>query len=71
MCYQKAQRVLMAAMLGLMMYLYMSGFMIIANIINVVMIVMLLVWAFTDFCPVNTILSKFFPSCDNNKKREN
>ena len=70
MCYQRAQRLLMAVMLGLMMYLYISGFMLIANIINVLMIVMLLLWAFADFCPASAILSKFLPSCDNNKYKE-
>ena len=70
MCYQRAQRMLMAVMLGLMMYFYMTGFTMIANIINVLMIVMLLLWAFADFCPAITILSKFLPSCDNKKKSD-
>lgn len=68
MCYQRAQRLLMAIMLGIMLWLYATNFFIIAAVINVFMIVMLLMWAFFDVCPAIAILRKFLPSCDETKE---
>jgi hypothetical protein len=68
MCYQRAQRLLMAIVLGIMLWLYATNFFIIAAVINVFVIVMLLMWAFLDFCPAITIFSKFLPSCDETKE---
>lgn len=58
----------MAIVLGIMLWLYATNFFIIAAVINVLMIVMLLMWAFLDFCPAETMLSKFLPSCDETKE---
>lgn len=58
----------MAIVLGIMLWLYATNFFIIAAVINVFVIVMLLMWAFLDFCPAIKILSKFLPSCDETKE---
>ncbi|MFP4487104.1 MAG: YgaP-like transmembrane domain [Campylobacterales bacterium] len=62
MCAERVQRVLMALVVVLGTY-----FVTLTSIWGLVIIgfvvVMMLIWAFTDFCPSIWILKKFLPSC--------
>lgn len=62
MCAEKVQRVLMALVVAIGTY-----FVTIQSIWGLVIIgfvvFMMLVWAFTDFCPSIAIFKKFLPSC--------
>jgi len=63
MCAQKFQRLLMAIMLSIATYLMSSGN-IIGFVLQVFIIVMILVWAITDFCPSLFIFKKIFKNCE-------
>ncbi len=70
MCYQRIQRLLTATMLGIILWLFALG----ANgdktmfqtavVLQTFVIVMLIVWAFTNFCPSIWFFKKIFPPCD-------
>lgn len=64
MCAEKIQRVLMAIMITLAMYLFTAGMIQIAVILQSFIILMILVWAFTDFCPSIWILEKLVGKCE-------
>lgn len=70
MCAERAQRVLMAIVLGVIMFLFTAGFTQIATILQGFVIVMILVWAFTNFCPSIWIFEKMFGKCNWDKKSE-
>ena len=76
MCAEKIQRILTALMLGIILYFFATGtaelqagvessfnFQI-ALILQLFVIIMTLVRAFTNFCPSLSALKKAFPSCD-------
>ncbi len=67
-CAEKIQRVLMAIMLSLSMFLFMSGQAQIAVVLQTFIILMILVWAFTDFCPSLWSFKKIFGSCEKKSK---
>jgi multisubunit Na+/H+ antiporter MnhE subunit len=71
MCVEKIQRLMMATVLSISFYcltipslnsigLFFLGF----------VIVMIVVWAITDFCPSIWILGKFMPKCGEKKENE-
>ena len=70
MCYQKLQRILTAVVLGITLLFFTLGFngdtkmFQIAVILQIFVILMLLLWAFTNFCPSIWFLKKIFPPCD-------
>lgn len=76
MCASRMQRLLTAIMLGLILYFFavaaqdfqagMSDSMNfqIAVILQVFVILMMLIWALTNFCPSTWVMSKIFPPCD-------
>ncbi len=70
MCYQRMQRILTAIVLGIIMYLFALGakgdqaMFQTAVILQLFVIVMLLVWAFTNFCPSIWFFKKIFPPCN-------
>ena len=73
MCGDKAQRILMAIMLGFITYLFAMGredqtMFQIAVILQAFIIVMLLIFAFTNFCPSLWFFNKIFGKCDWEKK---
>ena len=66
-CAQRVQRVLMAIMLGLVMGLAGSGMMAAAFVLQLFIMVMLIVWAVTNFCPSIWMLEKLIGKCDFEK----
>jgi len=69
MCAQRMQRILTAVVLGVIMYFFAMGqagdhgsFQI-AVVMQFFVIVMTLVWAFTNFCPASWAMKKTFPDC--------
>ncbi|MDD3770197.1 MAG: phosphoribosylaminoimidazole synthetase [Sulfuricurvum sp.] len=64
MCAEKIQRFLMAIVLTVAMVLFMNGQLQWAVIIQTFVILMVLVWALTDFCPSIWMFRKIFGSCD-------
>ncbi len=63
MCAERAQRLIMAIMLGLIMGLAASGWIAAAFILQLFMMIMLIVWALTNFCPSIFLLKKILPPC--------
>ena len=63
MCAERAQRLIMAIMLGLIMGLAASGWIAVAFILQLIMMIMLIVWALTNFCPSIFLLKKILPPC--------
>ena len=76
MCAARMQRIITAIMLGVILYFFAVGaqdfqagatessnFMI-ATVLQTFVIVMMLVWATTNFCPSTWMMSKVFPPCD-------
>jgi len=69
MCGDKAQRVLMAIMLGISMGLLANPQTVkIGFILQTFIIVMILIFAFTNFCPSLWFFNKIFGKCDWEKK---
>jgi len=64
MCAEKIQRFLMAIVLTVIMVLFVTGQMQLAVILQTFVIVMIIVWAFTDFCPSIWMFRKLFGPCD-------
>lgn len=66
MCAEKVQRLLMAAVVFVAFYLI-SVMSIFGWILGGFVLVMMVIWAFTDFCPSIAILRLFLPSCYEKK----
>ena len=70
MCYQKIQRLLTSVVLGINLLFFIIGLQgnqiifKIAIIFQVFVIIMLVIWAFTNFCPSIWFLKKIFPPCN-------
>ncbi len=64
MCAEKIQRFLMAIVLTVIMVLFVSGQMQLAVVLQTFVIVMIVVWAFTDFCPSIWLFRKIFGPCE-------
>ncbi|KFN40903.1 MAG: phosphoribosylaminoimidazole synthetase [Sulfuricurvum sp. MLSB] len=60
MCAERIQRFLMAIVLTVSMVLFVTGQMQWAVILQTFVILMVLVWAFTDFCPSLWFFGKLF-----------
>ncbi len=67
MCVSRIQRLLTSFVLGLVIALYFMGYTTVALWLQVFVIVMLLVWAITNFCPSIWVLKKIFPPCSWDK----
>lgn len=76
MCAEKIQRILTALLLGIILYFFATGtaelqtgaessfnFQV-ALILQLFVIIMMLVRAFTNLCPSLTMIQKAFPPCD-------
>jgi hypothetical protein len=63
MCAERIQRFLMAIVLIIAMLLFANGLMLYAMIIQTFVILMVIVWALTDFCPSIWIFTKLFGKC--------
>lgn len=66
-CAQRIQRALMAIMLGVVMGLAGSGMLAAAFVLQLFIMIMLLVWAVTNFCPSIWVLEKVIGKCDFEK----
>ena len=69
MCVQKVQRLIMSAVLALSFYFY-SITSPLGPLLLGFVIVMIVVWGVTDFCPSIWILSKILPQCGTNISNE-
>lgn len=63
MCAEKIQRFLMAIVLTIAMVLFAIGQTQLGVIVQTFVILMVVVWAFTDFCPSLWFFKKIFGSC--------
>lgn len=63
MCAERVHRMLIAFMLGFVMMFAGMQLIKLAFLLQLFIMIMLLIWAFTDFCPSLYILKKVFPSC--------
>jgi len=68
-CAQRVQRLLMAIMLGLVLLLIGTQQLQMAIILQIFIIIMVLVWALTNFCPSIWFLQKVIGDCDFEKKQ--
>ncbi len=70
MCYQRIQRLMTAIMLGIILWLFALGLsgdrtmFQTAVVLQTFIIIMLIIWAFTNFCPSIWFLKKIFPPCE-------
>ncbi len=67
MCAERVQRILMAIMIGVTLFLFYKGLTLFANIIGGFIILMILIWAFTNFCPSIWVFKKIFGPCNFEK----
>ena len=70
-CAQRVQRLLMAIMLGLVLLLASTGMTQLAVVLQIFIIVMIVVWALTNFCPSIWFFQKVLGDCDFEKKSNN
>jgi amino acid transporter len=82
MCAARMQRIMTALMLGIILYFFATGtaelragaesslnFQLAVGL-QFFVIVMMLVWAFTNFCPSTWMMKKAFPPCEWEKEDE-
>lgn len=67
MCVSRIQRLMTSIVLSLVILLYFMGFVTIALWLQVFVIVMMTIWAITNFCPSIWVLKKLFPPCEWDK----
>ena len=70
-CAERMQRIVQAIILGLIMGLAGMQMFKVAFIVMFAMMIMLLIAGVTGFCPGLLILKKIFPSCEENKVKDN
>ena len=76
MCAERIQRILTAIMLGIALMFLMQGVngdelsLKIGVALQVFIMIMMLVWAFTNFCPSLWFFNKVFGPCDWGKKEQ-
>lgn len=76
MCASRMQRLLTAIMLGIILYFFATAvqdfqagmtesknFMI-AVVLQIFVIIMMIIWAVTNFCPSSWMMNQVFPPCD-------
>jgi hypothetical protein len=66
MCAERVHRIVMTIILFISLY-FMSIGSVVGFILQGFVIFMLLVWAFTNFCPAVTIFTKIFGKCNWDK----
>jgi len=76
MCAARMQRILTALMLGVILYFFAMGaadfqagmkesfHFQVAVVLQIFVIIMMLIWAFTNFCPSTWLMKKIFPPCE-------
>lgn len=68
MCAERMHRILIAIMLGFVMMFAGMQMIKLAFLLQLFIMIMLLIWAFTDFCPSLYALKKVLPSCYSDKE---
>ncbi len=69
MCAEKIQRFLMAFVL-LVAFYFMSIGSVIGTVLQLFVILMIIVWAISDFCPSLWIFGKIFGHCEKKSNNE-
>lgn len=64
MCAEKIQRFLMAIVLTISMVLFVNGQAQFGVVLQTFVIIMVAMWAFTNFCPSLWVFGKIFGSCE-------
>jgi len=67
MCADRVHRILIAIVLGLVMGVAGAGMFKIAFLLQLFVMIMLIIWALTDFCPSLYVLRKVLPPCSENR----
>jgi len=76
MCAERIQRILTAIMLGIALMFLAQGaagnalYLQIGVVLQVFIIIMILIWAFTNFCPSIWFFNRVFGPCDWNNEKE-
>jgi len=63
MCVSRIQRLMTSIVLGLVLFLGLTNNVSLAIALQVFVIIMMIVWAVTNFCPSIWILKKLLPPC--------
>jgi len=77
MCAERVQRILTAIMLGIALMFLMQGaagnalYLQIGVALQAFIIVMMLIWAFTNFCPSLWFFNRVFGPCNWDKEKSN
>ncbi len=61
----------MAIVLTIIMVMFVQGMTQVAVVLQIFVILMIVVWAFTDFCPSLWLFKKIFGSCYDRNKKDN
>jgi len=64
MCVSRIQRLMMAIVLGLVLFLGLTSNVNFAIGLQIFVIIMLSIWAITNFCPSIWVLKKILPPCE-------
>jgi len=64
MCVSRIQRLMTAIVLGLVLSLVLTGNVNLAIGLQVFVIIMMIIWAVTNFCPSIWVLKKILPPCE-------
>lgn len=63
MCVSRMQRLMTSIVLGLVIFLGLTDNITLAIAVQVFVIIMMSIWAVTNFCPSIWVLKKLFPPC--------
>ncbi|SFV56711.1 hypothetical protein MNB_SV-6-277 [hydrothermal vent metagenome] len=69
MCAERLHRIVIAIILGLVMGMAGAGMIKLAFLSQLFVMIMLFLWAFSDFCPSLYLLRKIIPSCYESKNQ--
>jgi hypothetical protein len=69
MCAERLHRIVIAIILGFVMGMAGVGMLKIAFLAQLFVMIMLIIWAFTDFCPSLYLLKKIIPPCYETKNQ--
>lgn len=68
MCAERIQRFLMAIVLTVSMFLFAAGMVQAGVVLQSLVILMIIVWALTDFCPSLWLFRRIFGPCEKGPK---
>jgi hypothetical protein len=70
MCADKIHRFLMAFVLTVTMLFFAMGMVQAGVVLQTLVIIMIVIWAFTDFCPSLWLFKKIFEPCQEDTKKD-